>query len=447
MASNYDRIQASRQRFREQANLTQDDYAAFQQAYVQQFDAKDLAQGTRQAADALRQALQKPAGVSKPETLRKAYNNYESYMQKVRAYTKAGGQLGGGSFLQMQEEDFAKQREDFTKLLQESIQMRKGTQGALGGITAAGARVDDAALREATTANKLPGLLDEKTGLPTQTAWAAWEKNRLRTAYQDAAQTAGQQQAAITQRQKQQADEAERLEGVKNVLWRLLDAKEPQLVRYHDAIVKQQAKLAGISDYRDAADLQVSGRWRRGWGGWGASRTGRRPGRLDKAGEVRTARALEYQLDNPSESLDANALKWERDQAAREAAQGLTLHRAANFLRANHAYAQRRYTDEKWKDISAIRNDPTLSGDYQTALEATRAAKAAEEALGYVQSDLHRDGAVTRDTAMQARYIAAQAGITLPDDDAALAGYLARLSKQEGARLQYALAGLTAAGV
>lgn len=99
MASNYDRIQASRQRFREQANLTQDDYAAFQQAYVQKFDAKDLAQGTRQAADELRQALQKPAGVSKPETLRKAYNNYESYMQKVRAYTKAGGQLGGGSFL------------------------------------------------------------------------------------------------------------------------------------------------------------------------------------------------------------------------------------------------------------------------------------------------------------------------------------------------------------
>lgn len=444
MASNYDRILASRQRFREQANLTQDDYAAFQQAYVQKFDAKDLAQGTRQAADALRQALQKPAGVSKPETLRKAYNNYESYMQKVRAYTKAGGQLGGGSFLQMQEEDFAKQREDFTKLLQESIQMRKGTQGALGRITAAGARVDDAALREATTANKLPGLLDEKTGLPTQAAWAAWEKNRLRTAYQDAAQTAGQQQAAITQRQKQQADEAERLEGVKNVLWRLLDAKEPQLVRYHDAIVKQQAKLAGISDYRDAADLQRQVETRLGRLGRIQDRTAARA--ADKAGEVRTARALEYQLDNPSESLDANALKWERDQAAREAARGLTLHSAANFLRANHAYAQRRYTDEKWKDISAIRNDQTLSGDYQTALEATRAAKAAEEALGYIQSDLHRDGAVTRDTAMQARHIAAQAGITLPDDDAALAGYLARLSKQEGARLQYALAGLTAAG-
>lgn len=444
MASNYDRILASRQRFREQANLTQDDYAAFQQAYVQKFDAKDLAQGTRQAADALRQALQKPAGVSKPETLRKAYNNYESYMQKVRAYTKAGGQLGGGSFLQMQEEDFAKQREDFTKLLQESIQMRKGTQGALGRITAAGARVDDAALREATTANKLPGLLDEKTGLPTQAAWAAWEKNRLRTAYQDAAQTAGQQQAAITQRQKQQSDEAERLEGVKNVLWRLLDAKEPQLVRYHDAIVKQQAKLAGITDYQDAADLQRQVETRLGRLGRIQDRTAARA--ADKAGEVRTARALEYQLDNPSESLDANALKWERDQAAREAAQGLTLHRAANFLRANHAYAQRRYTDEKWKDISAIRNDPTLSGDYQTALEATRAAKAAEEALGYIQSDLRRDGAVTRDTAMQARHIAAQAGITLPDDDAALAGYLERLSKQEGARLQYALAGLTAAG-
>lgn len=445
MASNYDRILASRQRFREQANLTQDDYAAFQQAYVQQFDAKDLAQGTRQAADELRTVLQKPAGVDKPETIRKAYNNYESYMQKARAYTKAGGSLSGGAFLPMQEEDFAKQREDFQKLMQESIQMQKGTQGALGRITALGARVDDAALRENTSTGQLPpGLLDEKTGLPTETAWAAWEKNRLRTAYQDAAQTAGQQQAAITQRQKQQADETERLEGVQNVLWRLLDAKEPQLVRYHDAIVKQQAKLAGISDYQDAADLQRQVETRLGRLGRIQDRTAARA--ADKAGEVRTARALEYQLDNPSESLDANALKWERDQAAREAAQGLTLHSAANFLRANNAYAQQRYTDEKWKDISAIRNDPTLSGDYQTALEATRTANAAGEALGYLKSDIRRDGAVTRDTAMQARHIATQAGITLPDDDAALEGYLARLTKQEGARLQYALAGLTAAG-
>lgn len=445
MASNYDRILASRQRFREQANLTQDDYAAFQQAYVQQFDAKDLAQGTRQAADELRTVLQKPAGVDKPETIRKAYNNYESYMQKARAYTKAGGSLSGGAFLPMQEEDFAKQREDFQKLMQESIQMQKGTQGALGRITALGARVDDAALRENTSTGQLPpGLLDEKTGLPTETAWAAWEKNRLRTAYQDAAQTAGQQQAAITQRQKQQADEAERLEGVLNVLRRLNEGREISLITHEDAVIKQQAKIAGITDYQDAADLQRQVETRLGRLGRIQDRTAARA--ADKAGEVRTARALEYQLDNPSESLDANALKWERDQAAREAAQGLTLHSAANFLRANNAYAQQRYTDEKWKDISAIRNDPTLSGDYQTALEATRTANAAGEALGYLQSDLRRDGAVTRDTAMQARHIASQAGITLPDDDAALEGYLARLTKQEGARLQYALAGLTAAG-
>lgn len=445
MASSYDRILASRQRFREQANLTQDDYAAFQQAYVQQFDAKDLAQGTRQAADELRTVLQKPAGVDKPETIRKAYNNYESYMQKARAYTKAGGSLSGGAFLPMQEEDFAKQREDFQKLMQESIQMQKGTQGALGRITALGARVDDAALRENTSTGQLPpGLLDEKTGLPTETAWAAWEKNRLRTAYQDAAQTAGQQQAAITQRQKQQADEAERLEGVLNVLRRLNEGREISLITHEDAVIKQQAKIAGITDYQDAADLQRQVETRLGRLGRIQDRTAARA--ADKAGEVRTARALEYQLDNPSESLDANALKWERDQAAREAAQGLTLHSAANFLRANNAYAQQRYTDEKWKDISAIRNDPTLSGDYQTALEATRTANAAGEALGYLQSDIRRDGAVTRDTAMQARHIASQAGITLPDDDAALAGYLARLTKQEGARLQYALAGLTAAG-
>lgn len=433
--------------FEHQFTLSQEQRDEYRQALAQQTTQADVQKVYDDAKAQVQIYWNKPVSPADYTQRIDAWRRYQAATNYIKGYTQLTGQLTEQNFQNwykgiQAEYEKAAQREG--QALQLSGRIRQNPTKALGLQTAAGLRVDDAALREATTANKLPGLLDEKTGLPTETAWAAWEKNRLRTAYQDAAQTAGQQQAAIAQRQKQQADEAERLEGVKNVLWRLLDAKEPQLVRYHDAIVKQQAKLAGISDYRDAADLQRQVETRLGRLGRIQDRTAARA--ADKAGEVRTARALEYQLDNPDESLDANALKWERDQAAREAAQGLTLHRAANFLRANHAYAQRRYTDEKWKDISAIRNDPTLSGDYQTALEATRAAKAAEEALGYIQSDLRRDGAVTRDTAMQARHIAAQAGITLPDDDAALAGYLARLSKQEGARLQYALAGLTAAG-
>lgn len=433
--------------FEHQFTLSQEQRDEYRQALAQQTTQAEAQKVYDDAKAQVQSYWNKPVRPADYTQRIDAWRRYQAATNYIENYTRLTGQLTGQSFqnwykgLRTEYEKTA-QRED--QALQVAGKIRQNPTKALGLQTAAGVLADDAALREATTANKLPGLLDEKTGLPTETAWAAWEKNRQRAAYQEAAQTAGQQQAAITQRQKQQSDEAERLEGVKNVLWRLLDAKEPQLVRYHDAIVKQQAKLAGISDYRDAADLQRQVETRLGRLGRIQDRTAARA--ADKAGEVRTARALEYQLDNPSESLDANALKWERDQAAREAAQGLTLHRAASFLRANHAYAQRRYTDEKWKDISAIRNDPTLSGDYQTVLEATRAAKAAEEALGYIQSDLHRDGAVTRDTAMQARHIAAQSGITLPDDDAALAGYLARLSKQEGARLQYALAGLTAAG-
>lgn len=433
--------------FEHQFTLSQEQRDEYRQALAQQTTQADVQKVYDDAKAQVQSYWNKPVSPAEYTQRIDAWRRYQAATNYIKGYTQLTGQLTEQNFQNwykgiQAEYEKAAQREG--QALQLSGKIRQNPTKALGLQTAAGLRVDDAALRDVTTANKLPGLLDEKTGLPTETAWAAWEKNRLRTAYQDAAQTAGQQQAAIAQRQKQQSDEAERLEGVKNVLWRLLDAKEPQLVRYHDAIVKQQAKLAGISDYQDAADLQRQVETRLGRLGRIQDRTAARA--ADKAGEVRTARALEYQLDNPSESLDANALKWERDQAAREAAQGLTLHSAANFLRANNAYAQQRYTDEKWKDISAIRNDPTLSGDYQTALEATRTANAAGEALGYLQSDLRRDGAVTRDTAMQARHIASQAGITLPDDDAALAGYLARLTKQEGARLQYALAGLTAAG-
>lgn len=433
--------------FEHQFTLSQEQRDEYRQALAQQTTQADVQKVYDDAKAQVQSYWNKPVSPADYTQRIDAWRRYQAATNYIKGYTQLTGQLTEQNFQNwykgiQAEYEKAAQREG--QALQLSGRIRQNPTKALGLQTAAGLRVDDAALRDATTANKLPGLLDEKTGLPTETAWAAWEKNRLRTAYQDAAQTAGQQQAAIAQRQKQQTEETERLEGVQNVLWRLLDAKEPQLVRYHDAIVKQQAKLAGISNYQDAADLQRQVETRLGRLGRIQDRTAARA--ADKAGEVRTARALEYQLDNPSESLDANALKWERDQAAREAAQGLTLHSAANFLRANNAYAQQRYTDEKWKDISAIRNDPTLSGDYQTALEATRTANAAEEALGYLKSDLRRDGAVTRDTAMQARHIASQAGITLPDDDAALEGFLARLTKQEGARLQYALAGLTAAG-
>lgn len=433
--------------FEHQFTLSQEQRDEYRQALAQQTTQADVQKVYDDAKAQVQSYWNKPVSPADYTQRIDAWRRYQAATNYIKGYTQLTGQLTEQNFQNwykgiQAEYEKAAQREG--QALQLSGRIRQNPTKALGLQTAAGLRVDDAALRDATTANKLPGLLDEKTGLPTETAWAAWEKNRLRTAYQDAAQTAGQQQAAIAQRQKQQTEETERLEGVQNVLWRLLDAKEPQLVRYHDAIVKRQAKLAGISNYQDAADLQRQVETRLGRLGRIQDRTAARA--ADKAGEVRTARALEYQLDNPSESLDANALKWERDQAAREAAQGLTLHSAANFLRANNAYAQQRYTDEKWKDISAIRNDPTLSGDYQTALEATRTANAAEEALGYLKSDLRRDGAVTRDTAMQARHIASQAGITLPDDDAALEGFLARLTKQEGARLQYALAGLTAAG-
>lgn len=433
--------------FEHQFTLSQEQRDEYRQALAQQTTQADVQKVYDDAKAQVQSYWNKPVSPADYTQRIDAWRRYQAATNYIKGYTQLTGQLTEQNFQNwykgiQAEYEKAAQREG--QALQLSGKIRQNPTKALGLQTAAGLRVDDAALRDVTTANKLPGLLDEKTGLPTETAWAAWEKNRLRTAYQDAAQTAGQQQAAITQRQTQQADEAERLEGVLNVLRRLNEGREISLITHEDAVIKQQAKIAGITDYQDAADLQRQVETRLGRLGRIQDRTAARA--ADKAGEVRTARALEYQLDNPSESLDANALKWERDQAAREAAQGLTLHSAANFLRANNAYAQQRYTDEKWKDISAIRNDPTLSGDYQTALEATRTANAAGEALGYLQSDIRRDGAVTRDTAMQARHIATQAGITLPDDDAALEGYLARLTKQEGARLQYALAGLTAAG-
>ena len=73
MASNYERIQASRQRFRELAQISEDSYNKFRQAYVQQVDGDALAAGAKESADRMRQTLRESTGPAKPQQVQRAF--------------------------------------------------------------------------------------------------------------------------------------------------------------------------------------------------------------------------------------------------------------------------------------------------------------------------------------------------------------------------------------
>ena len=132
MASNYERIQASRQRFREQAQIDEDSYNKFRQAYVQQVDGDALAAGAKESADRMRQALRESTGPAKPQQVQRAFAAYNSQIQRLRAYTQAGGSLPGDTRLAQLEREFAQQRADFTAYLREQQSQKGQPGGALG---------------------------------------------------------------------------------------------------------------------------------------------------------------------------------------------------------------------------------------------------------------------------------------------------------------------------
>lgn len=480
MASNYERIQASRQRFREQAQISEDSYNKFRQAYVQQVDGDALAAGAKESADRMRQALRESTGPAKPQQVQRAFAAYNSQIQRLRAYTQAGGSLPGDTRLAQLEREFAQQRADFTAYLREQ-QSRKGQPGGTLGrqtVDAAQTAGDNRfALRQGQKAAE--AFLDTSRLTPQQqkamaggyasydtsgdvdrTTLAALtgsgtlkpgvlenaQRNRLRTAYQEAAQAARDSGAVRAGQYNQAQEKLDLVDDAITALEKMYPTKDARVLSSQQGIMRSYAEQLGIADYADRDDLLQQLRAQRG-------RQTRRSDRqaaaaAEQATRYRTALALEYQLDNPDESLDANYLKRQRDEAARAYAEKKTFRTREAYEQAEAAYQEQKYRDDQESTILEIRQDGELSRQYQTALEATRGLTAAETALNYVKSDLERDGAVNRDTLGQVQQIAAAAGLTLPagKTDNELRTYLEKLTAKYRSDKNFTLANLAHAG-
>lgn len=480
MASNYERIQASRQRFREQAQLTEENYNKFRQAYVQQFDPEELMSGARESAYQMQKTMQESRGPDRPAKIRRAFADYEDYMNKVRTFAASGGQFAVGGSEKRLEQEFEKQREDFLALLREQQSQKGQPGGALGrqtvdaaqtagdnrfalrqGQKAAEAFLDTSRLTpqqqramaggyasydtsgdvDRTLATALAGGGALKPGVLEQ----AW-KNRQRAAYQEAAQAA---QGSGTVHAKQHTQAQEKLELLPDAitaLEKMQPTKDARVLSSQQGIMRSYAERLGITDYTDRDDLlrqlraQIPRQTRRSDRHAAAA--------AEQATRYRTALALEYQLDNPDESLDANDLKRQRDEAKRAYAEKKTFRTRDAYEKAEAAYQEQKYRDDQEETILEIRQDGGLSKKYQTALESARGLTAAETALQYVKSDLERDGAVNRDTLGQVREIAGAAGLTLPEGktDSELQAYLEKLTARYRSDKNFALANLQHAG-
>lgn len=480
MASNYERIQASRQRFREQAQISEDSYNKFRQAYVQQVDGDALAAGAKESADRMRQTLRESTGPAKPQQVQRAFAAYNSQIQRLRAYTQAGGSLPGDTRMAQLEREFAQQRADFTAYLRQQQSRQGQPGGALGWqpVDAAQAADDNRfALRQGKKAAEV--FLDTSRLTPQQQkamagGYASYDtsgdvdrtilaaltgsgtlkpgvlenaqRNRQRAAYQEAAQAARDSGAVRAKQHTQAQEKLELLDDAITALERMQPTKDARVLSSQQGVMRSYADRLDITNYTDRDDLMRQLRAQR-------SRQTRRSDRqaaaaAEQATRYRTAQALEYQLDNPDESLDANYLKRQRDEAKRAYAEKKTFRTRAAYEQAEAAYQERKYRDDQEKTVLEIRQDGGLSKQYQTALESTRGLTAAETALQYVKSDLERDGAVNRDTLGQVREITGAAGLTLPagKTDNELRAYLEKLTARYRSDKNFALANLQHAG-
>lgn len=434
--------------FEHQFTLSQEQRDEYRQALAQQVTQADVQKTYDDAKAQVQSYWNKPVNPAEYTERLDAWRRYQAATNYLKGYTQLTGQLTEQSFQSWRkgiqaEYEKAAQREG--QALQLAGKIRQNPTKALGLQTAAGIAGDEA-LREATTANKLPGLLDEKTGLPTEATWAAWEKNRQRAAYQDAAQTAADS-GAIRSKQYAQAQETlELLDDAITALEKMQPTKDARVLSSQQGIMRSYAEQLGITDYADRDDLLRQLRAQLG-------RQTRRSDRqaaaaAEQAGRYRTALALEYQLDNPDESLDANYLKRQRDEAKRAYEEKKTFRTRDAYEKAEAAYQEQKYRDDQEKTILEIRQDGGLSKQYQTALEAERWLTAAETALQYVKSDLERDGAVNRDTLGQVQQITGAAGLTLPagKTDNELRAYLEKLTAKYRSDKNFTLANLAHAG-
>lgn len=446
MASAYDRIKASRRKFHESAGLTDQDIANFQQNYVASQDGAQLVADLKTAEQNL---------INSPATVRdqhKALADYASAMDRVSTFVGLGGQAPGAdsAYLQRMQEQYAQAWNNYDSLVKAN---RQGF-GSLGMQTAAGIAPNGAQFdREPLSQHLKPGrgLIDFNTGYPTESNQRAAQENAMRTQYQNIQTEAGQESARWGQQAAAAQTDKERADYWLNIISGLPVTNDARIKTSNDEWMRQAAQDLGIDSYIDRDDLLRKIRVKSTAAGASGTVATRRA--EDYAGQQRAARAYEYQLDNPNESIEANYYLAMRDQAARDiqnvdsfADYFDTKGAVGDWLRYNSAYGDQLYQDQKNEEILAIRSDPNVGPVYQEAMEASRGAGEVANLRAQAHGEMRETGSISAQTETAIRELAARYGITVGQGDAALESALEQMHQQNSRNVNVSMARLQAQG-
>lgn len=417
-------------RQREASGVTEQDHANYRAYYVSQQDGETLRQEAEAARDNLISAPRKVTSTHK------ALIDYSAALSKLDNYIALGGTVNGANnqYMQSLYDQYNKSWEEMQRMVQTNRQGfgNLGMQTAAG-IAPNGVQVNQDALMGAFMPGR--GLIDPKTGVPTEANQRAAQENAMRRQYQDIQSEAGQEAARWGAQAESAAGEKERVDKWMGIVSNLPETTDARIIASNEAWMRQAAEELGIESYTDKNDLLRKIRVQSQiFGAENTTATGRAE---DYAAQQQTARAYEYQLDNPDESINANYYLALRDQAGRDAktVDGFmdfleTPQEIGNWLRYNSAYGNQLYQDQKNEDILAIRSDPTVGPIYQEAMEAARGSGQVSSLRAQVHGEMRDNGSISPETEAAVRELAQAAGITVGQGDAALEAALEQMHQQ-----------------
>lgn len=433
-------------RQREASGVTEQDHANYRAYYVSQQDGETLRQEAEAARDNLISAPRKVTSTHK------ALIDYSAALSKLDNYIALGGTVNGANnqYMQSLYDQYNKSWEEMQRMVQTNRQGfgNLGMQTAAG-IAPNGVQVNQDALMGAFMPGR--GLIDPKTGVPTEANQRAAQENAMRRQYQDIQSEAGQEAARWGAQAESAAGEKERVDKWMGIVSNLPETTDARIIASNEAWMRQAAEELGIESYTDKNDLLRKIRVQSQiFGAENTTATGRAE---DYAAQQQTARAYEYQLDNPDESINANYYLALRDQAGRDAktVDGFmdfleTPQEIGNWLRYNSAYGNQLYMDQKNQDILSIRENPTTGPIYQAALEASRVSGEVSALRAQAHGEIRENGVISEQTAASIRDLAQQYGVTVGQGDAALESALEQIHQWQSHTVNTNLARLSAQG-
>lgn len=433
-------------RQREASGVTEQDHANYRAYYVSQQDGETLRQEAEAARDNLISAPRKVTSTHK------ALIDYSAALSKLDNYIALGGTVNGANnqYMQSLYDQYNKSWEEMQRMVQTNRQGfgNLGMQTAAG-IAPNGVQVNQDALMGAFMPGR--GLIDPKTGVPTEANQRAAQENAMRRQYQDIQSEAGQEAARWGAQAESAAGEKERVDKWMGIVSNLPETTDARIIASNEAWMRQAAEELGIESYTDKNDLLRKIRVQSQiFGAENTTATGRAE---DYAAQQQTARAYEYQLDNPDESINANYYLALRDQAGRDAktVDGFmdfleTPQEIGNWLRYNSAYGNQLYMDQKNQDILSIRENPTTGPIYQAAMEASRVSGEVSALRAQAHGEIRENGVISEQTAASIRDLAQQYGVTVGQGDAALESALEQIHQWQSHTVNTNLARLSAQG-